>query len=381
MTGKQGIFSLVTAFLDRGLSRGVMDALTEAGMSDFSRAAGRCIVREERAGLLSLIPGRDLAEDPIDIISFMADARIASSMLSLIIETGGLAVAGRGSVFCEEIRLLRTHESFAPPDLKPPEEKEDKTEQIPLARTRMTGICCIVQKGQGNRVGRIALDTGVCVPAIHLGYGTGVRDKMGLLRVAIPAEKEIITLMSRAHDADTVMELMIEAGKLDQPGKGFIYSFPLKQGLQNIKVSRGERQHAASIDQIVAAIDSMRGGSEWRERSTILTRGGVKKRSYLKGLADMTLICDEGSSAALIKAAMATGAGGSTVSRFKQSAGGESEQGRKAASREMCSMGVSEASIPAIMEALDKAGAFSDDCRGQVFVRPIEKAFTYIRKA
>ncbi|NCP09754.1 hypothetical protein GW860_12780 [bacterium] len=380
MTGKKGIYSWVTAFLDRGLSRGVMDALIEAGVSDFSRAAGRCIVREEKGGLLSLVPGRDLTEDPIDIISFMAEAKSAPSMLTLIIETGGLATPGRGSVFCEEIRLLRSHESFAPSDLKPPEEKEEKIEQIPLARTRMTGICCIVQNGQGNRVGRIALDTGVCVPSIHLGYGTGVRDKMGLLRIAIPAEKEIITFISRAHDADTVMELMIEAGKLDQPGKGFIFSFPLKQGLQNIKVSRGERQHAASIDQIVAAIDGMKGGSEWRERTNILTRNGIKKRSYLKGLADMTLICDEGFSADLIKAAMSAGAGGATVSRFKQSAGSESEQGRRAASREMCSMAVSEASIPGIMEALEKAGAFSDECRGQVFVRPIEKAFTYVRR-
>jgi len=32
------------------------------------------------------------------------------------------------------------------------------------------------------------------------------------------------------------------------------------------------------------------------------------------------------------------------------------------------------------MEALEKAGAFSDECRGQVFVRPIEKAFTYVRR-
>jgi len=211
--------------------------------------------------------------------------------------------------------------------------------------------------------------------------GTGVRDKMGLLRITIPAEKEIITLITNSYDADTVMELMIDLGKLDQPGKGFIFSFPLRQGVPNIRVCRGERQHAASIDQIVAAIDNLRGGSEWRQKSVVLSREGHKKRHYISGLVDLILLCDEGFSMPLIKAAMAAGAGGATVTRFKQSGGGEGAHGKRiGGSREACSIGIPEGNISIVLDALDKAGAFSDECRGQVLVRPIGKAFTYIRK-
>lgn len=369
--------SRVTAFLDRGVTKGVLDAAAEAGVKDFSRLPGRSIVRQEGTGILSLMPGRDLSEDPIDIISFIVEDRSARAMVSLVIENGGLDMPGRGSVISEDLRLLSCHECLLPAD--PAIHKEEDEKGI-ISKAKLRGICCVVQQGQGNRVGRTALDTGVCVPSIHLGYGTGVRDKMGLLRVAIPAEKEIITVIASSHDAETIMDLMIEAGKLDQPGKGFIYSFPLRHGLPNLRVSRGERQHVASIDQIVAAIDQMRGGSEWRRRSNVLTRNGQVKRSYLKGLTDMILICEEGFAMKLVKAAMSAGAGGATVSRFRQSMAGESEHERIGASREICSMGVSESSVPAIIGALEKEGAFSDECKGQVFLRPIEKAFTYIRK-
>jgi nitrogen regulatory protein PII len=369
--------SRVTAFLDKGVTKGVLDAAAKAGVRDFCRLSGRGIVRQEGMGILSLIPGRDLSEDPIDIVSFIVEERAARAMVSLVIESGGLDMPGRGSVISEDLRLLRCHECLLPAD--PAFHGEEQAQGV-ISKSGLKGICCIVQQGQGNKVGRIALDTGVCVPSIHLGYGTGVRDKMGLLRVAIPAEKEVITVIAASHDAETLMDLMIDAGKLDQPGKGFIYSFPLRHGLPNLRVSRGERQHAASIDQIVAAIDQMRGGSEWRRRSNVLTRNGLVKRSYLKGLKDMMLICEEGFAMNLVKAAMSAGAGGATVSRFRQSIAGGAEQERIGASREICSMGVSESAVPAIIDALEREGAFSDECKGQVFLRPIEKAFTYIRR-
>ncbi len=373
MKGPSLSVSRITAFLDRGISRTVTDALREVGVEDYARIAGRGIVREERSGILSLLPGKDISEDPLDIISFLVSPQDSSKALSLVIEKAGLEMPGRGSVMSEELRLLK---SFPPLAVKPLEVSEG-AEAI-KSPGLMTGICCIVQQGQGNRVGRIALDTGVCVPSIILGYGTGVRDKMGLLRIAIPAQKEIISFIAARHDAETVMELMIDVGKLDQPGKGFIYSFPVRHGLPNIKVSRGDRQHAAGIDQIVAAIDQMRGGPEWRQRSNALARNGQRRRGLLAGLTDMILLCEEGYATRLIKAAMDAGAGGATVSRFKQATRSDSDQERRAGSREICRVG--ENMIEKILDALEEAGAFTEECRAQVFTRPIEKAFTYIRK-
>jgi hypothetical protein len=53
----------------------------------------------------------------------------------------------------------------------------------------LSGIGCILPRGLGDPIARIALELGTCVPAITFGIGTGLRDRLGLLRIAIPAER------------------------------------------------------------------------------------------------------------------------------------------------------------------------------------------------
>ena len=122
----------------------------------------------------------------------------------------------------------------------------------------MTGICCIAHRGDGDLLAKVGLETGSGVPAITFGIGTGLRDKIGLWRVAIPAEKEIVNLVTTSHNAENVMEMMIDIGALDQPGKGFIYLYPIKKGLVDVKAYVGLRRQAASIEQIVTVIDEIK---------------------------------------------------------------------------------------------------------------------------
>ncbi len=58
----------------------------------------------------------------------------------------------------------------------------------------LKGITCIVQRGEGDRIAKISLNTGASVPITTHGTGSGVRDKLGLLRITIPPEKELINL-------------------------------------------------------------------------------------------------------------------------------------------------------------------------------------------
>ena len=221
----------ITALLNRSISKEVMDGLQEAGISDLYLIPARSPVLQRKRTGLSIFAGGHIAEDPVDILFFLIDAEMEVPALYLIAEKALLHFPGRGSVFSEEVHLALTHDLC-------------RENQVSLPRTgssvhiaeRLAGVFCIVQRGQGDRVARVPLEAGISVPSIHFGIGRGVRDKMGLLRIAIPADKEIIYTLASSYDTDLLMDRMIEVGKLDQPAKGFIYEIPLKRGIINMKV-------------------------------------------------------------------------------------------------------------------------------------------------
>jgi hypothetical protein len=81
--------------------------------------------------------------------------------------------------------------------------------------------------------------------------------------------------MSR-FDIDSVLELFISEGKLDEPGRGIAYVYPVYQGVVNTKITRKKTEQAASMEQVVSAIDSIKGGMEWRKSR--LEQPNVKKQ-------------------------------------------------------------------------------------------------------
>jgi nitrogen regulatory protein P-II 1 len=59
---------------------------------------------------------------------------------------------------------------------------------------------------------------------VHQGRSSrGHREKLGLLGLAIQPEKEIIIIVLEAWLIPQVMPAMVKAGKLDQPGIGFVF--------------------------------------------------------------------------------------------------------------------------------------------------------------
>ncbi|MFA6449926.1 MAG: hypothetical protein WCX65_10675 [bacterium] len=365
--------SKITAILNRGAAAPIIEALSDHGITDGHMAVGRVAVLQEKKGLLGA-ERSIIVEDPVEIISFLISQECAESALFQTIKTGGLDVPGRGMAYSEEVNLLQAHALCV--ENKAAAFKADA--EFPLL-SDIVGICCIVQRGQGNAVARVALDTGTCVPNITFGRGTGVRDKLGLLRITIPADKEVIGIVTNKDDAEAVMNLMIDVGKLDQPGKGFIYFYPMNKGIINTKISRGMPKHAASIEQIISVIDEMKGGAKWRSRSGS-AETEESKRACLLGLIDMTLICNEGRGEDLVKAAMAVGAAGATISRQKYFCPPGSAGSKISIAREFCNMIISEQQIPTMLDAIGKAGAFDDKTHGQVLSRPVPKACTYLGK-
>lgn len=364
----------ITGFFHRELTPEIVSALTESGVTEYQIAASRWIVLRERKGFLGMTADPKVIDLPADVVTLLVSPEIEHSVMSHIIHSGNLVSPGRGSVFSEEVTIYRAHELC----------QEIRTGPADPSRIRLqkelTGICCILQRGEGDMVARVALDTGTCVPAILYGYGVGVRDKLGLLRVTIPAEKEIAHIISSSHDAEMLMNLMIYTGKLNQPGKGFIYLYPVRTGKINMKVIQGMPRHSASMEQIVTAIDEIKGDVTWRARGGAFDAGVLRRKNYLRDMAAVTYTCNEGKGELLIKIAMQFGASGATMNRAKFICPPDSAASKISSAREIYSMIVAKSQIKTVVDAMESHGALEDAAHGQFCVSSVPRAYTFTQR-
>lgn len=89
--------------------------------------------------------------------------------------------------------------------------------------TDVSMITCVVQRGNAEKVVQAAQEAGAQGATIYYGSGSGVRERLGLLGLAVDVEKEIITILCGDEQLDRVFERMYFAGELDLPGGGIIY--------------------------------------------------------------------------------------------------------------------------------------------------------------
>ena len=84
-------------------------------------------------------------------------------------------------------------------------------------------ITCIVQASQAEKVVKAAQDVGAQGATDTYARGTGIRERMGLMGVAIDEQKEMIRIIVSQEQADRVFEAMYLAGDLDKPGMGIMF--------------------------------------------------------------------------------------------------------------------------------------------------------------
>jgi len=88
-----------------------------------------------------------------------------------------------------------------------------------------------VQRGKADDAVKAALRAGAPAATISFARGTGIRERLGLLKIAISPEKEVIEIVVPAEVADAVFDALVDAAKLTTPGMGFIYSIPVERAL------------------------------------------------------------------------------------------------------------------------------------------------------
>jgi len=84
-------------------------------------------------------------------------------------------------------------------------------------------ITCVLQTGLAEGVLDAAKNCGAQGATISLARGTGIRERMGLMGIAIDEQKEVIRIIVSDEQANRVFDAMYLAGKLDTPGKGIMF--------------------------------------------------------------------------------------------------------------------------------------------------------------
>lgn len=95
--------------------------------------------------------------------------------------------------------------------------------------TDVSLITCIVQRGIADTIVKAAQEAGAQGATVYYARGEGVRERLGILALAVEVDKEIINVVVAKDQADRIFERMYIAGNLDTPGMGFIYLTPLEK--------------------------------------------------------------------------------------------------------------------------------------------------------
>ncbi|MCP3850682.1 MAG: P-II family nitrogen regulator [Gammaproteobacteria bacterium] len=102
-----------------------------------------------------------------------------------------------------------------------------KREMVVL--TDISLITAVVQRGKADELVRAAQEAGAQGASIHYSHGQGVRERLGILGLAVEAEKETIHIIVSSDQANRVFEIIYKEGDFDTPGMGFMWVTPVEK--------------------------------------------------------------------------------------------------------------------------------------------------------
>lgn len=92
-------------------------------------------------------------------------------------------------------------------------------------------IVSIVRKGWGNIVLEASVKAGATGGTVLLGRGIGVNEKESIFGIPIEPEKEIVLTLVRESEVDTILQEIISAAELNEPGHGLAFVVPVSKVL------------------------------------------------------------------------------------------------------------------------------------------------------
>jgi nitrogen regulatory protein PII len=92
-------------------------------------------------------------------------------------------------------------------------------------------ITCIVERGRGERIADDAIRAGAQGATIYQARGKGVRERLGAAGGLIDPEKDVILIVTKAGQTQTIFDTVVASARLREPGNGFAYVQPVHQAV------------------------------------------------------------------------------------------------------------------------------------------------------
>ncbi len=341
------------------------ETLAGIHMDDYLVQRGKQVCIEEHRGFLGFGGSETLSGASARLYRFRLPQHYERAVAEYLAKSLDLYLPGRGFLYGQDVLLA---------DEKAASEKFMKSLQamagfeIPNRMEHYELLTCIVHRGMADALLRAVLELGLCVPFVTYGRGVGLRNKLGLLRVTIPVEKEIVMLLVPERDAALAANLASHTIRLDRPGQGFIYRQSVRLYAANLRVRLGKRVHAASMEQVISALDDLRGSSEWRRFSPGSDKKKISRdRKEKSAYRCVSLVTVDGSINDFVKMTMEAGAGGATLMSISSSLpAGSQGVGDISAARESCDLIIKAELEAAICSTLAEHGFMGEKILGRI---------------
>lgn len=365
--------SRVTLVIDSFLTSRAVALIYELGGLHISLLRARQVTLQEQKTLFLFAARTATAEDRADIIRFYYPEEFVERIMNRLIHSLALLHPGRGSIFSEQVELhVKNLLQF----------DAEKISQLPATRSSILPyalVCCVVKRGEADILAQNILEMGLCVPAISYGEGMGMRSKLGLIRITIPIEKELVWLLVPMQDTSLAFDTVSGKLHLDRPGQGIIYMAPISAGAVNTRIFSDRRRHVATMEQIISVLDELRGSTEWRridaeqpaqENETLLDRT----------FTNLTILTNEGGIREAVAAAVRGGAGGATLREVDRIIDKGDSSGFLTRYREVADIVITDEFLPAVFRELETDGFFEKDFDGVVETNSLSKIFAYVSR-
>lgn len=308
----------------------------------------------DKQSFLGLRPVVKLDESRALIYRMYIPSEYEEGLMRRIAEATDLSMGGRGCIFSQHIGCHRSTPLVFDTD------KLDRLcgKMIKLASEEHALVSCTVPRGSGDTLARAILELGISVPIVFFGIGAGLRDKLGLMRITIPVDKEIIWFIVARSDAELVEKTLIPRARLDVPGNGFIYRCFIHAPVVNLRIRHGKRVHAATMEQVIAALDEVQGSSDWRRFGT-RKHDPIKKTVNSRGLF---FIGEEEEVEVFRRAAIDNGARGATFNALEMRSYSNftREQAMESHSRQLCDIITSHYVESMLWKSLNQTDLFAE---------------------
>ena len=357
--------SKITCIADVRLSARIEAEADRMGLVETYSERGKQVALKGPSSWFPFARRSSLVEAPADLIRFYVPREHERAAMARLAAAADLFLPGHGSVFAEDVTLLGRHLRLWD-EAKLCADAPAWAADARMAPAPYDLIFCILHRGRGEDMARAMLEMGLCVPIVSYGEGMGMRDRLGLLRIAIPREKEILWFLVPRGDSDFVVDVAVRKAELREPGRGFLGRIPVRALAVNSRMYLDRRRHVATMEQVISTLDELRGSTDWRRMSA--ARRAAERPADQAGMTRLTLVCEEGAAEKPVRAAMDAGAGGATLSRLSRRApllrDGDEEVAAISHARECCDLVVRTELAGRIEEAVVASGLFDEPVNG-----------------